>query len=97
MRGTCFYCGAHGRVEIDHIVCRVDGIPVHEGLIVESCGPCNRRRFAFLKVAGIGSRDPSDAECLRRTATFLAIRRSPLDEELADFLTEIAESLERAQ
>jgi hypothetical protein len=95
MKGTCFFCGSVGRIEDDHVIGRVRGIPIHEGLVVDACGRCNRRRFAFFRLAGIGSSDPSDAECLRRGATFLAMRRGPLDEELADFLTEIAESLER--
>jgi hypothetical protein len=61
-----------------------------------SCGPCNRRRWYFWELAGLASREPSDAVLLRRLATFHAMRDGDLDQEEADFLVGIALKLEPA-
>jgi hypothetical protein len=94
--GTCFFCQEVGPVEIDHVVGRIDGEPIHAGLVVEACGPCNRRRWHFWYQAGLASSSPTQAEMLRRLATFHAMREGPLDMEEADFLVSVALKLERA-
>ena len=96
MTGTCFFCQVVGAVEIDHVVGRVHGVPIHDGLVVHACGPCNRRRWYFWELAGLASREPSDAVLLRRLATFHAMRDGDLDQEEADFLVGIALKLEPA-
>lgn len=94
MNGTCPLCGARGRLEKHHIVGRVRGIPVHDGLVVWTCGPCNRLQYVLWQVAGLDDPEASIAIRLRRTATYYGIRGMPLDAELADFLVDQAECLE---
>jgi hypothetical protein len=83
-------------LEIDHLVGRVHNVPIHHGLVVKACGPCNRRQWGFWHHAGIASSDPTPAEQLRRVATFFARRQNELDLELADFLAHTAKEMEKA-
>ena len=95
MTGTCLFCKRVARLEIDHVVGRINNVPIHDSLVVEACGPCNRRRWHFWHQAGLASLKPAPSELLRRLATFHAMRGGFLDEEEADFLVGVAAQLER--
>lgn len=96
MTGTCLFCKKVRKLEIDHVVGRIDGAPIHDGLVVQACGPCNRRRWHFWLQAGLASTKPTSSEVLRRLATFHAMRNDVLDAEEADFLVSVAVQWERA-
>jgi hypothetical protein len=96
MKSSCFFCGHVGTLEVHHIVGRINGVPIHHGLVVKLCGPCNLTQFKLWKVARLDARSPSMSITLRRTAAFFAIRGRELDGALAHFLTEQAEELEVA-
>jgi len=94
MTGHCFFCQRVDKLHVHHIVGRIDGTPIHEGLVVRACEPCNTAQFLLWKYARLDSRHPTKATKLRRAAVFLSIRNSDLDAELADYLTTLAEELE---
>ena len=96
MTQACFFCTKVGEVEVDHVLGRIAGVPIHGGLAVMACGPCNRRRWHFWFQAGLASPRPLLAEQLRRLATFHSMRRGSLDAQEADFLVRVAAQLERA-
>ena len=94
MTGPCFFCHRVGSLELHHIVGRMDKTPIHHGLVVKICGPCNLTQFKLWKYAGLDARNPSVAIKLRRAAVFYAIWGRDLDEALADLLVQQAEELE---
>jgi hypothetical protein len=96
VKGPCFFCGQIGSLEVQHIIGRIDDVPIHRTLVVNTCGPCNQTQYKLWKYAGLDARSPSVAIKLRRAATFFASRGHNLDEALADFLVMQAETLEVA-